>query len=329
MNLKSLRKYIENFHKSNVIKLITVVVFTIFPFSVNSSSLSKNYIKYIDNYKDIAILHQQKYGIPASITLAQGLLESGAGRSTLAREAKNHFGIKCHRGWKGRGFYMDDDAKDECFRVYESVENSYEDHARFLKKKRYERLFHLKVTDYKGWAKGLSRCGYATDPAYPQKLIRIIEDYKLYEYDEGQKKRADRKHLEGDEEMEHSIEEVIVAEIMQAHKMKQKNGLYYVKARNGDTFKLIGEEFGISDKKLAKYNDYKDKRADLYEGNIVYLQEKHKEFTGEESVYVVKEGDNLHTISQKFGLRLKELKKRNKIKDPYNLLRAGDIIDLK
>ena len=141
------------------------------------------YQNYFNQYKDLAIEQMLKYRIPASITLAQGVFESGAGYSDLARKCNNHFGIKCH-GWQGRKTYHDDDARNECFRAYDSPGQSYEDHSIFLvQSQRYRRLFSLKITDYKGWAHGLKACGYATNPAYAKKLIDIIELYKLDKYD--------------------------------------------------------------------------------------------------------------------------------------------------
>ena len=140
---------------------------------------SSAYLAYIERWKATALDQQAKYGIPASITLAQGLLESGAGQSDLATLANNHFGIKCHSDWQGGTFRKDDDQRDECFRRYTRAEDSFRDHSLFLKRKRYESLFSYKVTDYKSWAKGLKECGYATDPKYPQKLIQIIETYEL------------------------------------------------------------------------------------------------------------------------------------------------------
>lgn len=149
-----------------------------------------SYQKYISKYSDLAIQHQKKYRIPASITLAQGLLESGAGQSDLARRSNNHFGIKCHSDWRGGRVYHDDDLRGECFRKYKRVEDSYDDHSRFLaERSRYERLFKLNIKDYKGWAKGLQKCGYATDRAYANKLIKVIEDYELYRFDSGKRKR--------------------------------------------------------------------------------------------------------------------------------------------
>lgn len=150
------------------------------PFFVIGQNKSNSTQDYINTYTKIAIEQEKQYGIPACITLAQGILESGSGRSRLATEANNHFGIKCHNDWKGKKIYKDDDKKNECFRVYDNAEQSYIDHSLFLVgKKRYAELFQLKITDYKGWAKGLKKAGYATNPKYPQLLIDIIELYDL------------------------------------------------------------------------------------------------------------------------------------------------------
>jgi flagellum-specific peptidoglycan hydrolase FlgJ len=142
-------------------------------------------VDYIGNYKDIAIDKMVTYNIPASITLAQGILESGNGLSTLAKKSNNHFGIKCHSGWKGKKVYHDDDKRNECFRKYDSPEGSFNDHSLFLTSRgRYEFLFDLEPDDYKGWAKGLKKAGYATDRKYPKKLMAFIENFELYAYDE-------------------------------------------------------------------------------------------------------------------------------------------------
>jgi len=142
--------------------------------------LNKYTLQYIKKYAPLAVLEMHKYNIPASVTLAQGILESGNGRSQLASKSNNHFGIKCHTGWKGAKVYHDDDEKGECFRKYKYVETSYKDHSEFLSgRRRYASLFKLRKSDYKGWAKGLKKAGYATDKKYPKKLIKIIEEYKL------------------------------------------------------------------------------------------------------------------------------------------------------
>ena len=158
--------------------IISLLALTLSFSQLSAQRKNKAYIDYIEKYSSLAVKHQKQYGIPASITLAQGLLESGAGRSELARMSNNHFGIKCHSDWKGKRVYYDDDKKDDCFRKYNKPEDSFEDHARFLKRARYASLFELKVTDYRGWAKGLKRCGYATDKSYANKLIQTIERYR-------------------------------------------------------------------------------------------------------------------------------------------------------
>lgn len=161
-------------------KVKTFLFLMLSPFFVIGQNKSNSTQDYINTYTKIAIEQEKQYGIPACITLAQGILESGSGRSRLATEANNHFGIKCHNDWKGKKIYKDDDKQNECFRVYDNAEQSYIDHSLFLVgKKRYAELFKLKITDYKGWAKGLKQAGYATNPKYPQLLIDIIELYDL------------------------------------------------------------------------------------------------------------------------------------------------------
>ncbi len=161
-------------------KVKTFLFLMLSPFFVIGQNKSNSTQDYINTYTKIAIEQEKQYGIPACITLAQGILESGSGRSRLATEANNHFGIKCHNEWKGKKIYKDDDKQNECFRVYDNAEQSYIDHSLFLVgKKRYAELFKLKITDYKGWAKGLKQAGYATNPKYPQLLIDIIELYDL------------------------------------------------------------------------------------------------------------------------------------------------------
>ena len=285
--------------------------------SMAAHGKSAAYLEYIETYHHIAILHQQQYGIPASITLAQGLLESRAGRSRLATMGNNHFGIKCHgKRWNGGKIYADDDAPDECFRSYRSADDSFEDHARFLKQKRYAPLFKLKVTDYKGWARTLRECGYATDKRYADKLIDIIETYELYRYDTGQPIIAQPKHLEGDESLQHSIDSQIYEEITSVHEIVQRNGLYCVIAKSGDTYSSIAEEFGIRSRKLLSFNDLGrgERNDELQAGSIIYLEEKHKEATADTpDSYVTKTGDSVHSISQQFGISVKSLCKLNKL----------------
>ena len=277
------------------------------------------YQQYIDQYKDIAIEQMKRYKIPASITLAQGLFESGAGKSELARRGNNHFGIKCH-GWTGRKTYHDDDERNECFRAYDSAYESYEDHSRYLhENRRYRSLFDLKTTDYKGWAKGLRAAGYATNPQYTQKLIEIIQLYKLYEYDTA--KGYD--HFMTQRAKDHMVN----GEALHTIKIFNKN--YYLIARRGDTFKSIGEEIGISYRKIAKYNE-RDKRDQLEEGEIVWLKKKQKkapkDYKGR--LHYVRAGESMYSIAQKYGIRLKSLYKMNGL-NPDHTIQVGDGLRLR
>lgn len=272
---------------------------------LNAQKLNRTYIEYINKYDEIAVEHMKKYKIPASITLAQGLLESGAGQSQLAKRSNNHFGIKCGSSWKGPTVRHDDDRKNECFRAYYNPIQSYEDHSKFLVNgKRYAFLFDLKITDYRGWAKGLKKAGYATSPTYATKLIQIIEDYELYKYDTKQKKEKIYKH------------QIFIA-----------NGLLYVIANDGDTFKSIGRDVGISSRKLASYNDLWRKYP-LMKGDIVYLKKKNKTYKGEKTYHVVKDGDSMHSISQLYGIRLDRLYKLNARDEEY-IPSVGDKVWLK
>ena len=169
---------------SKLLRLIAIVTVLAFAAGAQAQRRNSRYVDYINKYSALAVQQMKEHKIPASITLAQGLLESGAGMSTLARKSNNHFGIKCGSNWNGRTVRHDDDARNECFRAYRNPRDSYEDHSAFLKRgARYAFLFKLKITDYKGWARGLKKAGYATDPSYANRLITIIEDYDLYKYD--------------------------------------------------------------------------------------------------------------------------------------------------
>ena len=262
----------------------------------------------------------KEHKIPASITLAQGLLESGAGQSALARKSNNHFGIKCGSNWRGRTVRHDDDARNECFRAYSNPRDSYEDHSAFLKRGvRYAFLFDLKVTDYKGWARGLKKAGYATDPSYANRLITIIEDYDLYKYDSrGMSKREARKWAK---ELKKK------PWLANPHQVYIANDIAYVVARDGDTFRFLGKEFDISWKKLVKYNDL-HKDYTLEAGDIIYLKSKKKKASKPHTVYIVKDGDSMHTISQKYGIRLKNLYKMNRKDDEY-IPEVGDRLRLR
>lgn len=283
-----------------------------------AQSLNKTYLEYIETYKDEAIRQQKKYKIPASITLAQGLLESGAGNGKLARESNNHFGIKCHGVWQGDKVYHDDDEKGECFRKYDNPFHSYEDHSLFLTSRpRYAELFNLEVTDYRGWANGLKKCGYATDKAYASKLIGIIELYNLNQYDKEALKKSEKKS---------SNKTITKAPTNATHKVYISWELLYVEAHAGDTFEAIGKEFSIKARKLAKYNDL-PKDAILSEGTVIYLQEKNKFSQKGYKYHTVKSGESLHYIAQKYGMKLSSIYDLNN-KDYNYIPQVGDKLKL-
>ncbi|MBR6445690.1 MAG: glucosaminidase domain-containing protein [Prevotella sp.] len=274
--------------------------------TADAQQIVKRYQDYVNQYKDIAIHEMRRYNIPASITLAQGILESGAGSSELCRKGNNHFGIKCH-GWSGRAVYHDDDESQECFRAYDSAKESFEDHSRFLATSaRYKRLFQLSRTDYKSWAYGLKECGYATNPQYAQKLIQLIELYQLHQYDS-----PDSKHHP-------------TMPVQDQHIIRIYNKNLYVVAQNGDTFKSIAEEVGLSYRKLAKYNE-RNRNDRLVEGDIVYLKKKQKraDKAFKKTPHVVQAGESMYSIAQKYGIRLKSLYKKNHL-NPDHQIKVGD-----
>ena len=278
--------------------------------SLQAQTRNKQYEDYIKKYRELAVAEMKKYHIPASITLAQGLLESGAGQSVLARKSNNHFGIKCGGDWTGKTVSHDDDARGECFRAYKHPKDSYEDHSRFLAgRSRYASLFQLSITDYKGWARGLKKAGYATNPRYADQLIGIIELYGLHVYDtkEGQK---------------------WMKENIRPHQPYIANGLVYIVVRSGDSWKAISKEFDISQKKLIKYNDLYKGYA-LQVGDILYLEKKNKKADKEHIVHVFRAGESMHSISQKYGIRLKNLYKLNKMDADSPSPEVGTILRLR
>ena len=215
-----------------------------------NKKLNRHTLKYIREYAPIAVLEMIEYKIPASITLAQGILESGNGRSQLALKSKNHFGIKCHRGWKGQRVYHDDDEKGECFRKYRYVQTSYKDHSKFLSgRKRYASLFKLRKTDYKGWARGLKKAGYATDKKYPKKLIRIIENYKLYEFDK--LKKRDMARFVKDKKKKPKKEPKLKKQIPDYYQVKKGDTLYSISKKFNISVALIKEMNGLKSNTLS------------------------------------------------------------------------------
>lgn len=256
------------------------------------------YEDYIRLFSHLAIEQQEEFGIPASVTLAQGILESSAGRSRLATKGNNHFGIKCHKDWKGSSMRQDDDAPNECFRVYHSPEESYRDHSLFLKRDRYKPLFELDPTDYKGWALGLKKCGYATDPNYADRLITIIERYGLFTYDSA---------LGDADETVMFIKSTLGA----THRVRKTNGLHYIVALPDDTYESIAKELGMNVKKLMKYNDA-DKNTIIKPWEEIYLEEKNDMATGEQETAMIGEGETMRDLAQRYGIKLKKLKSINK-----------------
>ncbi len=276
--------------------------------------------KYIETYKDIAIKKQKKYGIPASITLAQGILESGSGNSKLARKAKNHFGIKCHKGWNGKTFHMDDDAKNECFRKYKKVEDSYNDHSKFLTQRgRYSFLFDYKTTDYKKWAYGLKKAGYATNPKYPQLLIKIIEKYNLDKYDKKYKSKTESKKSDNKKKTAAVKSSALsIADFKQVkswssgRKMYKNNSTKLIIIEKGDTFNGLAEEFEIYRWQFKNYNDL-EKNHVLKIGEVIYLEKKKRKADKKYKIHVVNAGETIHYISQLYGISLKRIYKLNNL----------------
>ena len=265
------------------------------------SELRTSRSEYIEIYKDDAIREMHKSRVPASITLAQGILESGDGNSPLAMYGNNHFGIKCHSGWTGKTMRIDDDKKNECFRKYESAYESFRDHSEFLStRSRYAFLFNLKITDYKGWAKGLKKAGYATNSKYADLLIMLIEDHNLNQYDSYGKipprKLVKNKTSKG------------LATTKKTRVVKLHNNIKYIVVKEGDSFYRIAHDFEMNLWQIYKYNDL-NKGDVLKVGETIYLQPKRNKAV--EEFHTVKKGDTMRSISQVYGIKLKKLYKKN------------------
>ena len=256
-------------------------------------------------YKDMAIAEMHRSGVPASITLAQGYLESGCGNSDLAKKANNHFGIKCHKDWKGKGYYIEDDDYDEdgklkksCFRVYKTAQASFADHSEFLKtRQRYAFLFELRTTDYKGWSRGLKKAGYATNPKYADLLISIIERYELYQYDSQKEKK------------------LLANQRLTKKEVFNINEIPAIAYDGQMTIREIRDQYFTAEWQIFKYNDLNRKQK-LKPGMVIYLKPKRKR-NKITPVYTVKEGDNMQYISQSTGVKLKSLYK-------WNLMQKGE-----
>lgn len=275
--------------------------------------------QYIEKYADIAVREMKTSGIPASITLAQGCLESGDGNSTLARVANNHFGIKCH-GWKGKTIRHDDDQANECFRSYDSAGESFRDHSDFLRyRDRYAFLFDLEPTDYKGWAYGLQKAGYATAQTYAASLIRIIEENGLTRYD--RLDEAERKALPpAPAEAEVSTR----FKPLPGHKLytvsllreiRTTNGVAYIVAGPGDTWRQLAREYNLFRREILRFNDLRQE-VPLQAGDIVYLEAKKNESARHLDKHVVEEGETMRGLAQRYAVKMKKLYQ-------YNAMRPG------
>jgi len=273
--------------------------------------------QYISQYKIIAMEKMREYKIPASITLAQGILESGSGNSKLARHANNHFGIKCHTGWKGRSYYMDDDEKNECFRAYKDPDESFKDHSLFLTQRpRYTFLFDLDIMDYKAWAKGLSKAGYATNPRYPELLIRIIEEYKLHQYDELAMKKGKLPKEQLVEEDHHFVPADTSSFTFEGYsvmgrKVYVNNNRKFIFALSNDNISDLAHEFALYSWQIVKYNELA-KHDSLVAGQMIYLEKKRRK-AADEKYHEVQVGESMYSISQRYGVRLKVLHRKNNI----------------
>lgn len=278
--------------------------------------------EYIATYSDIAVREMRRTGIPASIKMAQAILESGDGNSTLARRGNNHFGIKCH-DWTGRRIYHDDDKRNECFRRYSTPEESFRDHSEFLTgRQRYAGLFQLDPYDYKAWARGLKAAGYATNPQYDRLLIRIIEDNELYRLDTGQSVSKSTG------EVTENRKRVIDAEpTVGSRNIQTRNRIKYIIAGEGDTYESISSEMGLMRWELSRYNDISP-GSSISPGDIIYLQPKRIRAQRGMETHKVSKGENMWHISQLYGVRLDRLLRRNfmqKGEEPS----PGDIIYLR
>jgi LysM repeat protein len=293
-------------------KFLNLLVTLTLVLSFNLSHAQKKITReeYIQKYQNLAQRQMTKYGIPASIILSQGILESGSGNSTLAVKANNHFGIKCHSSWSGPRIYHDDDAKGECFRKYRSPESSFQDHSEFLRgARRYAFLFDLQPTDYKGWAHGLRKAGYATDPHYPQKLIKIIEENKLFLLDRGIQ-IAIESPTKGMGELVDP--ENFTIDIFKDRGVYQRNRIKYIIVKEGDTYEKLTKELELMPWQLAKYNEI-DRNKKLEVGQEIYIQPKRRMAERNHPLHVVEEGETMYKISQMYGIKLSSLYRRNRM----------------
>ncbi len=278
--------------------------------------------QYIDQWKNVAQNNMQEYKIPASIILAQGILESSFGNSDLAQKANNHFGIKCHSSWTGDKFFKDDDAKNECFRSYSHALESYRDHAVFLTNgKRYAELFILDISDYKAWAHGLKKAGYATHPQYAEKLIKVVEENELYRFDQ----RPIAANVRPQKPQTSAPEAIEIASV----RTSTVNRVQCVVVENGQTLYRISKATGVSLRQLYKYNDFADNQEVVSKGDFIYLQPKRNKSSEKKTYVVSNSSTTLRQISQVEGIKLKSLMRKNGIENPDAPLKINSKIKLK
>ena len=287
--------------------------------------------EYINTYKDLAIAEMKRSGIPASITLAQGIVESNYGNSQLVIVSNNHFGIKCH-GWAGEESYHDDDVKNECFRKYKNARESYIDHTDFLmSRSRYVFLFEYKSTDYKSWAKGLSKAGWATDPKYSQKLIDKIEYYDLHQYDTGVKVAKHTKP-QSVETKKSTVKTATASNdfasfSIERHPVRENNRTNYITAKVGDSYTSLSNELDMMPWQLPRYNEAKT-TDELHEGQIVYLQPKRRKAERGKENHTMREGETMHQISQQYAIKLSRLYLLNRMEEGTQP-KVGEVLNLR
>ena len=334
---------INHFYSLLFRRVLPVIVLALMTITAKAQTPSSDAVRaYINKYKALSLDHERRYGIPATITLAQGILESAAGQSTLARTANNHFGIKALGGWRGAVYKAwDDEPQKSSFRVYANAEESFEDHSKVLKESRYRPLFGKSIYDYRAWARELKKCGYATSPTYAAALIGYIETYRLYEINGGVKltpgvtrtftvpitKEVIQEIKEQDIDTEETTEEEAEMEEVFRKVVVEINDVRCTILYPGETLSNIAMKYDIPKQKLLEYNETTSEE-DIHDGDVVFLDKKKKEYDGPLPFYRVKEGETLYQIAQRFGVRTSSLTRINNI-DIFTPLRPGMTLRLK
>ena len=326
--------------------LSLVLALVLLPVSIAQQGISPQ-VRYIEKYAAIAVNEMYRSGVPASITLAQGIIESASGQSVLAVKGNNHFGIKCHNNWTGATMRADDDRRNECFRVYDNPEESFRDHSDFLRyRDRYKFLFDLPTTDYKGWSYGLKQAGYATDPSYASKLIKCIEDFDLTRYDRmtlsevlqrtGDAAQAPEEPVSDDAmpESPNNLEAgtLLPGAVMEefrfslSRQLYSRNGVPYLLSVEGETYRSIAKDYHLFLKEILRFNDLKEDQK-LVPGTIVYLQpKKSKSAEGLDKYIVGSEYETLRGISQRFAVKQKALLRLNNLSADAQLHEGDELL---